>query len=136
MAGHSATCGLEAFAATVEQLLGDIPPAVRRNMGKCVTKSARYGARVLREKYAKKGLHEWSDRYSGGFRSHVSNKADLAEGEVGNRNEPGLVHLLEKGHLTPAGRRTNAYPHMVPAFKDMAEKFVEDAQKAFGEAIR
>lgn len=131
----SATCDLSGFSVTVEKLLGDIPLSVRKNMGNCVAKSARYGARQLRQKYAKGGKHKWSDRYTQGFSSHTSGKADLAVGEVGNKREPGLVHLLEKGHLTPAGRRTNAYPHMAPAFEDMAEKFIAEAEKAFGEAI-
>ena len=69
-----------------------------------------------------------------GFASHVERGVETV-GEVGNKNKPGLVHLLEKGHLTLTGRKTTAYPHMAPAFDAMSEEFVEEYKKAIGAAL-
>ena len=38
-------------------------------------------------------------------------------------------------HLTLTGRRTNAYPHMAPAFDDMEQDFMERVGKYVGDAL-
>ena len=124
------------FSAGVESVLGDIPKSCSQKVGKAVQQSVRKTAKELRSgAYGSAGKHAWSDRYMSGFSSHSSIGGMTPEGEVGNKNKPGLVHLLEKGHLTMAGRRTRAYPHMAPAFDEMEEDFMERAQKAIGEAL-
>ena len=120
----------------IDRVLGDIPQSCAREVGKAVQQSVRKTARELRSgEYGHEGLHVWSEEYMGGFSSRARTSGMTPEGEVGNRKKPGLVHLLEKGHLTPAGRRTNAYPHMLPAFTAMEEDFVERAKKAVGKAL-
>jgi len=133
--GRNETCDVDNFAAALESLVSDIPPACIDKGGEAVAQSVRKTAKELRGgAYGSSGLHQWSDKYMSGFSSHVD-KGVKTVGEVGNKNKPGLVHLLEKGHLTLTGRRTRAYPHMAPAFDAMSEDFIERYEKAIGEAL-
>ena len=133
--GRNITVDIDAFAAGLDQLVGDIPARCEEKGGKAVEKSVRKTAKELRSgTYGSSGRHEWSEEYMAGFSSHVDRGAETI-GEVGNKNKPGLVHLLEKGHLTLTGRRTTAYPHMAPAFMAMSDEFIELYKKAIGEAL-
>lgn len=134
--GRNLTRDIDAFAAGLEELIGDIPAACAEKGGDAIAKSVRKTASELRSgTYGSSGKHKWSPEYMGGFTSHVERGMETV-GEVGNKNKPGLVHLLEKGHLTLTGRRTTAYPHMAPAFDAMAEDFIEEYKKAIGEALQ
>lgn len=122
------------FTAGVEQVVGDIPVACQEEVGKAVAKSTRKGVKAVKSHAGKGGKHPWSGEYVGGFSSKVTRGA-VTTGEIGNRAKPGLVHLLEKGHATLTGRRTNAYPHMAPAFDEISEEFYEEVADAVGRAI-
>lgn len=136
MASHDITCDIDAFATSLEALIGDIPEACDKETEKAVTKSVRKGAKLLRGKYTSGiGKHEWSAEYRGGFSSHVTKGGMETTGEIGNKNKPGLVHLLEKGHATLTGRRTNKYEHMDPAFREIQEDFVVQVENAVGKAL-
>lgn len=137
MSQHDITRDLDSFAVGITELLGDVPEACGNGLEKAVVKSARDTASKLRgELTGGIGIHEWSGEYRGGFTSHVDRSGLSTTGEIGNKNKPGLVHLLEKGHATPAGRRTRAFPHMDPAFVGMQEEFVESAKRYVIEALR
>ena len=137
MASRNITCDVDAFAASLESLLGDIPGACGDACERAVQNSVRKTASELREgKFGSSGKTKWSDEYMGGFASSMNRKAPQPEGEVGNKAKPGLVHLVEKGHVTLTGRRTQAYPHMEPAFNAMSEEFVEQARRYVMEALR
>ena len=130
-------CGLDNFAVTLEQLVGDIPDKCNEGCEKAVRQSVRYGAKQLRSgAHGSSGRHKWSDEYMQGFSSAMTKGGATPAGEVGNKAKPGLVHLLEKGHVTLTGRRTGSFPHMAPAFDDMSEYFVEKVGKYVGEALR
>ena len=130
------TVDWQAFEVGIVKLLGGIPQACAQKLGKSVQQSVRKTAKGLRGgKYGSSGKHQWSPEYMQGFESHSDVKGMAPEGVVGNSTKPGLVHLLEKGHLTLTGRRTQAYPHMAPAFDDMEQDFMERAEKAVGEAL-
>ena len=133
---HSITCDIDKFAYGIEELIGDIPKRCSDKVGKATVQATRAGVRTVKSHASKGGVHEWSGRYVGGFQSHVDRGGMVTVGQIGNKNEPGLVHLLEKGHATPAGRRTRSFPHMAPAFTEIADDFIRRAEKAFMEAIR
>ena len=135
MSSRSITCDLDGFARGIDELLGDIPEKCSEKVGKATEKATRRGVKTVKSYASQGGIHAWSERYVGGFSSHVDRGGMVTVGEIGNKNEPGLVHLLEKGHATPAGRRTRAFPHMAPAFDEITEDFIEMASRAFGEAI-
>ena len=126
------TCDLDAFARSLEELIGDIPEAVQDKVNKAVGQSTRSGVKTVRRHASE---HGWSDDYTKGFTSHVKNGM-VAEGEIGNKSKPGLVHLLEKGHATITGRRTRAFPHMAPAFDEIQGDFIDRVDRAVGEALK
>ena len=128
-------CDIDAFASSLERLLGDVSEKCQEKGGNAVAKATRKTAKELRAgTFGSAGKHEWSAEYMGGFSSHVDRGIQTI-GTVGNKAKPGLVHLLEKGHATLTGRRTAAYPHMEPAFNSMSEEFVSEYEKAIGEAL-
>lgn len=136
MAYRHLTTDVERFAATLQELIGDIPAECQKRGGDAVAKCVRKTAKELRSgTYGSAGASEWSEKYMGGFTSSVTRGVETV-GEVGNKKRPGLVHLLEKGHATPAGRRTRAFPHMEPAFESMAAEFVKEYGDAIGEALK
>ncbi|MBR3384148.1 MAG: hypothetical protein IKG69_02905 [Atopobiaceae bacterium] len=136
MTDRYAECGIDDFAASLASLIGDVPDACGDGCEKAVRQSIRKTAKGLRSgEYGKSGRHEWSDEYMGGFSSAMVKGGLTPAGEVGNKAKPGLVHLIEKGHATLTGRRTAAFPHMAPAFDDMADEFVELAAKYVGDAL-
>ena len=128
-------CTLDTFAKGIEELVGDIPVCCTEAANKAVRKSTRKGVNTVKKHAKKGGKHVWSDEYVGGFSSHITAGVTV-EGEIGNKAKPGLVHLLEKGHATLNGRRTNAYPHMAPAFGEISKHFVETFEKEIGAALK
>jgi hypothetical protein len=130
-------CDIDRFAATVEQLVGDIPTQMTDGAEKATRLTARSTAKKLREESTEGiGVHEWSDEYRKGFASRTDRKGLVVSAEVGNKAKPGLVHLLEDGHATLTGRRTRRFPHMEPAFIDMEEDFIRRVKKSVGEELR
>ena len=135
MSARNIVVPLDAFATGLESLIGDIPDSCRAAANKAVAQSTRKGVQTVKAEAGKGGIHAWSGEYVGGFSSHVTGGAQ-AVGEIGNKNKPGLVHLLEKGHATLNGRRTRAFPHMAPAFESIQADFIERMDKYVGEALR
>ena len=137
MASRDITCDIDAFASSLGALISDVPNSCSDACERAVRQSIRKTAKELRSgAYGSSGKHKWSDEYMQGFSSAMTKGGMTPAGEVGNKAKPGLVHLLEKGHATLTGRRTNAYPHMEPAFVSMSEDFVERAERYVGEALR
>ena len=127
-------CTPDTFAVSLQELVGDIPETVAEKTGDVVAKYSRRGAKKVKEHAAKGGKHAWSGEYVGGFSSRVKRGPETT-GEIGNRAKPGLVHLLEKGHATLTGRRTNAYPHMAPAFDEIKDDFYKEVVEAVEVAL-
>lgn len=134
---HEITCDPSMFAKSIASLIGDVPMLCGEGLEKAVRKSIKRTAKQLRNgEFGNAGKHKWSDEYMAGFSSAMTREGMTPEGEVGNKAKPGLVHLLEKGHVTLTSRRTQAYPHMAPAFDSMAEDFIDDAQTCVQEALQ
>lgn len=127
---------VDEFASALSDIIGEVRTDCVDASNKAVTQSIRKGAKTVRANAEKGGLHEWSEKYVKGFRSHVNKSGVLSEGEIGNKGKPGLVHLLEKGHATLTGRRTKAYPHMAPAFEEIKDDYVKRMEKLIGEALK
>jgi len=129
-------CTPDTFAAGIEELVGDIPEKCGEGCRKAVQQSIRKGASGLRSgAYGSSGRHAWSGEYMGGFSSAMTKGGMSPAGEIGNKAKPGLVHLLEKGHVTLNGRRTGAFPHMAPAFDDLTGYFVERVKECVSGAL-
>lgn len=126
--------GIDDFSKGIEQLIGSIPPECSEEVGKATERSVRKGVKSVKKYASKGGVKKWGERYVSGFSCRVK-KGIVTEGEIGNKNEPGLVHLLEKGHLTLTGRRTRAFPHLAPAFDDIQKDFIKNVESAVGKVL-
>lgn len=129
-------CEPDAFAKTLEQILGDIAGDISEETPKAVTRVARRGAKQLRSEAASRWSGKTGATYSAGFSSRVTGQGGgVVSAEIGNDTFPGLVHLLEKGHATLTGRRTAAYPHMAPVFEDIQDDLIAEVGRAVDKAL-
>ena len=129
------TTGLDGFAMAITSIVEPLPELCQEKVNKATVQATRKGAKTVQSYASKGGVHEWSGEYVTGFKSHITGGV-VTEGEIGNANKPGLVHLLEKGHVTLNGRRTRSFPHMAPAFNEIQDDFIEKVENAVGEALR
>lgn len=114
------TIDADRFAATMEQLLGDLANEVEAGSGRAVRKAAQKG-----RKETKANAPERTGGYKEGWTYTVKNTPEGWFAEVGNKKKPGLAHLLEKGHAKVGGGRVDGREHIAPA-----------ADKAFDELIK
>lgn len=129
-------CDIEDFAIGLDRLLGDIPADVQRELGVAVPKAAKKITKLTKMKAKANGWDgKTGKRYVSGFSNKVTASRAGTSAEVGNRNVPGLVHLLEKGHNTMGGRRVAGKPHLGPAFEETKEEFYKDVSKAVERAL-
>ena len=124
------------FAIGLTELVSTSLEGAKNNTSKEIARAARAGAKLVRKNAEAGGLHKWSKEYTSGFSSHVTDHGGYTTGEIGNRTKPGLVHLLEKGHATINGGKTNAYPHMKPAFEEISRDLLERIGAAVEEGLR
>jgi len=128
--------GWQDFAAGLDALLSEVDDDVRAEINEEVPKVARRGAKTVKAKAAACG---WSgktgERYVNGFHSKVTREGSEVSAEIGNEDVPGLVHLLEKGHNTLAGKRVAGKPHVAPAFEEISRDLEESVGEAVGKAL-
>lgn len=133
---YDPTVDVDNFAAALDDLLSDVEGDVESALPGAIKKTARDGLKAVKKAAkANWGEGETGQRYVRGFSSHVEGDGTHVSAEIGNREVPGLVHLLEKGHNTPAGRRIAGKEHLAPAFDDMSVELVEKVNEAVGTAL-
>ncbi|MBQ9955296.1 MAG: HK97 gp10 family phage protein [Eggerthellaceae bacterium] len=128
------TCGIDDFARSLEDILGDVNADVRLVAQSAVKESARKGRLSVRKHARKQGPHAGGLKITGeyikGWTYKVVSTEDGYAAEIGNKRKPGLAHLLEKGHAkVGGGRDVPAYPHIADAaeetFEELAKQVME-----------
>ena len=125
---------MDAFGATLEQVLGKLDDAVTDGLPDAV----RAGAKVGRDQW-KARAPKLTGAYIDGVSYRVRGRGAEVEATVGNSTMPGLAHLLEKGHAKVGGGYVPARPHIADAYEDAVkateEAFEELVEQAIGEAV-
>ena len=118
---------LDGFGEAVAEIIADYADGVYATQSKAVTYSAN---RALRQVKANSG--QFGGRYAGDWKKKVE-RGELYSTAVIYNRRPGLPHLLEKGHATVDGGRTEAKPHALPVqtevnkiLKDKLEEGLND----------
>ena len=112
------TCGADQFAATLEDILGEVVTDVKTVSRGAVKKSAQKGRRAVRRNAKKQDL-KVTGEYIAGWTFKVTESDGVCSAEIGNKRKPGLAHLLEKGHAkVGGGRDVPAYPHIADAAEE------------------
>ena len=113
--------------SVVNGILDEYTAEVDEAVGKAVTKTANEAVSEL-----KQGKGGFNNRtYSRGWTKKVIKHRLYSEAVVYNKTHGHLTHLLEFGHVTRNGGRTNAYPHIAPVNDQVGEMF----EDAFEEAL-
>lgn len=117
-------CDADRFGRTMEQLLGDISDEVKRGMAPAVKEAAKVGRAEVKAKAPYR-----TGAYQKGWSYRMKKSGDEVTAEIGNKDLPGLPHLLEKGHAKVGGGRVGPSPekgHIAPAadeaFKELQEQ--------------
>lgn len=129
------SCDSEHFAIGMEELLADIQPNVAEGLSVAIPKIARKGAKELRKVAGERWTGKTGSKYSKGFTSKKIQSGQVTTAEIGNKNMPGLVHLLEKGHETLTSRRVDGIPHVAPVYNMLEPEVIEAVNKVVEEAL-
>ena len=127
---NSRTVGPDAFARTLEDMLGEVTDKMADELPKAVSASARLGREKVVEN-ASRVVESHSGRYLAGWANRRKTEGRLkVTGYVYNRDVPGLAHLLEKGHAKVGGGRVAARVHIAPAAEEAFDEFERRIERA------
>ena len=111
------------FAVALNGILADVADGVEDGMQGAVRDTCKTARRKVRS-YARQKFGG-TGAYARGFSYRVKGRGSSVSGEVGNKDLPGLVHLLEKGHATIGGGRVEGRPHVAPAAEESYDELEE-----------
>lgn len=117
----------EDLQVKIKALLADYAGDAEDAINEVIPKVAKEAAKQLRKTSPKQ-----DGKYAKGWTSKTEKTRLGVTGIVYNKDYPGLVHLLEFGHVKRNGGRTRAFPHVAPV-NEWAEKeaiqMIEEALK-------
>ena len=122
------TCDIDGFGAAMDSILEDVLANTEKGMEPAVRESCKTGRKLTKANAA--GSFGGTGKYASSFSYRIKKSGDEVTGEVGSRNMPGLVHLLEKGHAKVGGGRVEGRPHMAPAAEEAFKVLEDEINKA------
>lgn len=122
------TTRIEGLSAAVDEAL----KKYSREVSDGLKKAAKETAKDVVDGLKVGGPYEdHSGEYTQGWASKtVSESEDNINIVVHNAKNPGLTHLLEKGHALPGGGRTRAFPHISIAEEQAVSEYKQKAEEA------
>ena len=123
--------GLDGLADAIADVLEEYQTEIARGTKEAVQQVAKAGVKALKATSPQK-----TGGYAKGWTAEVKDGRLGAEATIYNAAKPGLVHLLEHGHVTRngTGRQFSPTPaevHVAP----VEEKLIADFKKAIVEVI-
>lgn len=120
------------LSATIEGLLEEYGEGIRDELDRVIPAVAKDTSRKVRDN-AKKAKLERTGAYAKGWKVKVEkNILGDTKATVYNAEKPGLPHLLEFGHATRNGGRTQPVEHIKPAEDWAASESVKRVKEAIG----
>jgi len=124
--------GLDGLAEAISEILEDYQTEIQRGTKECVQKVAKAGARAL-----KKTSPQRTGKYAAGWKTKVKEGRLYTTARIYNGRKPGLVHLLEHGHVTRNGTgrtydRTPEHVHVKPVEEQLMADFEQQIEVVIG----
>ena len=110
------TVDADRFAYGFSKLLEDIGPGVDDALEPAVRKGVQTARKVAKATAPVGPSRHEPGEYRDSLTYTVKKRGGIAEGEVGSKKFPGLVHLLEKGHARVGGGSVGPREHMATGF--------------------
>ena len=104
--------GLDGLSDAIAEILGRYADGVTRDVNDCVRQTAKAGVKALRETSPVR-----TGKYAKGWAAQFENGRLGTTATIYNGDYPGLVHLLEHGHV---GRNGTGWQGFVPAHVHVA----------------
>lgn len=131
MAGlHEISVDCDRFHYGFDALLMDIGPALVDSLPTAARKACQTARKTAKGMAPKK-----TGRYAGSLTYTVRGKGAGVMGEVGSKELPGLVHLLEKGHAKVGGGSVQGFLHMAPGFDEAVPVFEKTLLEGLEDAL-
>lgn len=121
------TVGADAFAKALNSILEEYELLVDESADVPVSEVCKSTRDELRSTSPVK-----TGGYASGWTYTLKAKKKGIYGEIGNKDKPGLVHLLEKGHAKVGGGFVAPRVHVAPAADHAEKELVEKIKAALG----
>lgn len=125
-------CNVDDLAPTIMKLLNEYGDDATKATNLAVEDEAKDIRKKVRQNVSSSGIN--AKKYTGGWQIKKTIGAKGVNCVIYNGTEPGLVHLLEKGHRIVAwkkdtGKSTRKFPHVEPATEHMDKELEDKIQK-------
>ena len=116
---------IDQLSSAIDSIMEEYADAVNRSSQDCVKAVAKSGARAVQQ--AAQGAFAGKE-YASGWTSRVDETRFGAVGVIYNKNQPGLPHLLEHGHVSRNGTGRTfgmvaGVEHIAPVEQKIVEEF-------------
>lgn len=119
------------ITTSIDKLAGEIALAVQeytQDVSEAIEKKVDTTAKAIVDELKITSPKD-TGKYAKGWTSKKSTKDGEYKQIVHNKDKPSLVHLLEFGHATMDGGRTEAQPHVQPAYEKHTANFESDIKR-------
>lgn len=128
------TCDYDGFEFALKNILNEVDYEIAESLHEPIRKSLKKGKDELVRKSSVK-----TGGYAKGWAYTMKGRKNGVFGEIGNRDKPGLVHLLEKGHARIGGGRevppSPSGGHVAPVAEKLFDELEADVLKSIEKAL-
>lgn len=120
----------EKLAADIDQILNEYRDGVYKGMDEAIKKLASKGRNAVKRE-ARNVTSKKRRKYSNGwmYKMEPGSNKWAASAVIYNKKQPGIAHLLEHGHATVNGGRTNPRVHIQPISEQIADEAIGAIKK-------
>lgn len=114
--------------AEINKILEKYGDDISEHVKEAAKEVAQKGAKAVKSN--SKASFNGTGKYASGWTSRMETGRYSAQGTIYNKSQPGLPHLLEKGHALRGGGRTTGVEHIKPVEEEVIRLFEEAIKKA------